>query len=749
MSITRFGFGSGIYSPDMAGRSDIDGYHRACKELTNFELMPSGAIRRRKGSKQVVANVAGTVIAFKAVKASDLGVHLIVVTTTDVKVYSPEGRLEFSAGMPNGYDAVSLYQINDIVIILHPWRPPHVLQLWGGESMTLNTIRFKSLPLLKSNKTLPLFLASNAFAYVGGRDKKWDIYSDGAGTVYGAGVFRPGDTVAAKLNIAGGAGNVFSKESFLHQEWQVNTLTLWHKAGTVLHLAGEFLEPYKANIWYLDKDWPGGAQYASMTPDRYPEYFSQGLPSKTLRVNGVWTVKIRKTIPNCAYRVMASDNGIAWEDIAFLDDASSQSDYQVLTGKTDGLKFVRLHQQSFRDAAWSHNDDAKITVGNSTAWVYLRVKALFTSSAILDFEELQGIGFDNQTVTEWEKCAFGNTEGWPTACAVHNGRLCFAGVRTQPSSLFFSDTNDFYAHTQGVDDSHAMALTLSTIKYSKIEWLASSGIGLIIGTSDGEHLVRAGSNGGITNKNAQALRIGSTGSNRDTSIAYAPDGVFFIDRSAQRLRKVNYTGEAEFYTCMDLSTLSKGILTGGIIDMCFQSAPWPVAWMVPLSGGHANKLVGMLYLPEQQINAWFVWDVGSAVYFVDCAGDTSWVDKLFMVTSRNGVTCIDVIDWVDREQDAGQSTPFEARLVTTSLTPPDIVGGKYTGAQGALMLMPETTVYVGKADSRGENVYTAPDNEAAWLNCFSFTGSKREFFLEFTIKSGQGGILAAQINLKK
>ena len=45
MKFSRFGFGSGLMSRDLAGRIDVDGVSRACVEMKNFELLQSGAVR--------------------------------------------------------------------------------------------------------------------------------------------------------------------------------------------------------------------------------------------------------------------------------------------------------------------------------------------------------------------------------------------------------------------------------------------------------------------------------------------------------------------------------------------------------------------------------------------------------------------------------------------------------------------------------------------------------------------------------
>ena len=62
MKFSRFGFGSGLMSRDLAGRVDVDGVSRACVEMKNFELLQSGAVRRRFGSRWL-ADLSGRPVA--------------------------------------------------------------------------------------------------------------------------------------------------------------------------------------------------------------------------------------------------------------------------------------------------------------------------------------------------------------------------------------------------------------------------------------------------------------------------------------------------------------------------------------------------------------------------------------------------------------------------------------------------------------------------------------------------------------
>lgn len=67
-------------SRDLAGRVDVDAVGRSCERLVNFELLQSGAVRRRCGSRWLCdLGGDGRPVAMQAFGWSDGGVSVVVV----------------------------------------------------------------------------------------------------------------------------------------------------------------------------------------------------------------------------------------------------------------------------------------------------------------------------------------------------------------------------------------------------------------------------------------------------------------------------------------------------------------------------------------------------------------------------------------------------------------------------------------------------------------------------------------------
>lgn len=155
MKFSRFGFGSGLMSRDLAGRIDVDGVSRACVAMKNFELLQSGAVRRRFGSRWV-ADLSGRPVAMQAFRWSDGMLAVVVVLDAELIVFSAEGVQLFRCAYDVNGGIVRMRQINDLVIITNNNRLPVKLTNRGGV-YDVEEITWNHYPLEGSfNQSFPL-----------------------------------------------------------------------------------------------------------------------------------------------------------------------------------------------------------------------------------------------------------------------------------------------------------------------------------------------------------------------------------------------------------------------------------------------------------------------------------------------------------------------------------------------------------------------------------------------------------------
>lgn len=118
-------------SRDLAGRIDVDGVSRACVEMKNFELLQSGAVRRRFGSLWL-ADLSGRPVAMQAFRWSDGMLAVVVVLDAELIIFSEDGVKLFRCAYDSNGGIVRMRQINDLVIITNSNRLPVKLTNRGG-----------------------------------------------------------------------------------------------------------------------------------------------------------------------------------------------------------------------------------------------------------------------------------------------------------------------------------------------------------------------------------------------------------------------------------------------------------------------------------------------------------------------------------------------------------------------------------------------------------------------------------------
>ena len=103
---------------------------------------------------------------------------------------------------------------------------------------------------------------------------------------------------------------------------------------------------------------------------------------------------------------------------------------------------------------------------------------------------------------DWRLGAF-YIASYPSSVAFYEQRLVFAGTANQPQTLYFSVGGDYENFTGGVLADSGLTYTIGSNQVNVIRYLSSSR-SLLLGTSGGEFVVRAGgADEPITPKNIQ------------------------------------------------------------------------------------------------------------------------------------------------------------------------------------------------------------------------------------------------------
>ena len=253
------------------------------------------------------------------------------------------------------------------------------------------------------------------------------------------------------------------------------------------------------------------------------------------------------------------------------------------------------------------------TSGNNTTAGYLLVKVTEDTLLLSPSDDVANESA-SATITisgileadkNWSLGAFSIVTGFPSAVAFYEQRLVFAATVEQPQTLFFSVGGDFENFQAGTDADSALTYTIGSNQVNVIRYLASSRT-LIVGTSGGEHAVRAGSaDEALTPTNAQIKQQSVFGS-ADVQPVQVGNTSLFLHRALRKIRELVYNYDTDSYIAPDLTILAEHVTESGLKQLAYQQEPDSVVWGVREDG----ILVGMTYRREEQVVAWHTHRIG-------------------------------------------------------------------------------------------------------------------------------------------
>lgn len=151
----RLAFNGGEISPAMSLRSDMDTYSRSCTTLTNFDVLPTGGITRRRGMRHLTPALPSPSILIPYTY-SESTTYLIELAAGTLLIHDTEtGAIlrEFhAADMLDAHwnypdlTQVTWLQINSLLLICSPSSPVMQLKMYSDGSFDFEPFEFASPP---------------------------------------------------------------------------------------------------------------------------------------------------------------------------------------------------------------------------------------------------------------------------------------------------------------------------------------------------------------------------------------------------------------------------------------------------------------------------------------------------------------------------------------------------------------------------------------------------------------------------
>jgi len=169
---------------------------------------------------------------------------------------------------------------------------------------------------------------------------------------------------------------------------------------------------------------------------------------------------------------------------------------------------------------------------------------------------------------DWEEGVWSSFRGYPTAVALYQGRLWWAGA----DSIYGSDSDDYTSFNIDLEgDAGPVIRTIGQGPIDSLKWMAPSST-LVLGGDISEYSVESGSGGPVTGTDINIKRISTQGS-ADVPSGLLDDSTIFADRSGSRLFEVMQRDGYQGVSTEDIALTVPEIGLPGISRIAIQRKP--------------------------------------------------------------------------------------------------------------------------------------------------------------------------------
>lgn len=233
---------------------------------------------------------------------------------------------------------------------------------------------------------------------------------------------------------------------------------------------------------------------------------------------------------------------------------------------------------------------------------------------------------------------FAGAGDYPAAVALYQQRRIFGGSDNAPETVWASRTGDYSDFTEStpIQDDDAITFTLAGRTVNRVRHLVDAESLLVF--TDGAEKVATGDGAGTLTPTA----IGLASLSRHGSSILPPlvldDAVLYLQARQSIVRALRLSGDARPKADgADLTVYATHLFEGHTITAwAYQEVPNSILWCVRSDG----VLLGLTYLPEQEMLAWHRHDTDGLIEQV-CVLPEGTEDAVYLVVNRRGVRMLE------------------------------------------------------------------------------------------------------------
>ena len=249
-----------------------------------------------------------------------------------------------------------------------------------------------------------------------------------------------------------------------------------------------------------------------------------------------------------------------------------------------------------------------------------------------------------------ERVPFGSENNFPHAGSYYQQRLIFANTDNNIELIEMSRVGKYENFTRSVplknDDN--ISLTLAGNQVNEVRHLVGMR-NLLVLTGGGIWSLEGGANGGITPFDINAILHSSHGSS-DTVPVIVGNRVIYEQQTGGIIRDISFDEAVNGYVGNDLSIYASHLIDDfSIVEIAYQESPDSIIWAVRSDG----VLLGITYIPEQQILAWHRHELNGSVESITVVPEGK-KRVLYLSVNRGGTRSIERLT----ERDVADSRNF-------------------------------------------------------------------------------------------
>lgn len=694
-------FSGGEVSPEMFGRIDDVKYQSGAAKMRNFIAKPQGPAANRPGLQFV-----------RAVKDSTKKVRLIPFTysTTQTMVielgagyfrFHTQGSTVMNGSVPyelsNPYAEADLFDIHyvqsaDVLTLVHHNHPPKELKRLGATDWTLTDISFSTTVTSPSDVTVTAHGEDTTTDAV---EMKYVVT-----TIAADGISESEQSAVATVT-----QNIYRTGNY-------NTIS-W---SSVSNASRYYVYKQQGGIYgYL-----GNTTDTTINDDNIAPDLSRTPPTYDIafRPNGIESVPVTSGGSNYGTTytggaitgVGVTAGGYGYTSNAYVqisDPTGSGATFTPVINSSGTITAITVNSGglNYSNPAISIIDPGIESSGGSGAQIGTINISPRDNSVVLSVTDSTGTGaklaavVDGGVITRINVIDPGQNytspvinittasggsganlgtpiltgTDYPGAVSYFEQRRCFAGTLNQPQNIWMtrSGTESNMSYSLPIRDDDRISFRVAAREANTIRHIVPL-TQLLLLTSSAEWRVTSINSDAITPTTISVRPQSYIGASNVQPVIINNNLIYVASRGGH-VRECSYSWQASGFITGDLSIRSAHLFDNlDVSDMAYSKAPFPIVWFISNNG----KLLGLTYIPEQQIGSWHQHDTDGLFESCTVVAEGN-EDILYVVVKRtiNG-SSVRYVERLASRQFADQTDAFFVDCgLTYSGVPADEISG--------------------------------------------------------------------------